>query len=270
MKTFFRFVFERYFSFLKNFFKNIYDTLYSEYVKETYVFRKGKGPYKRSGRSKKITKAIRKTKFELDKEKLLNESVKYFIHIGEFINKYSNENNLWHWNMFIWQPRRLLNNYLDLVEPDDESDFEFEFPITPDTTSPVITPRSPIPLRRARRPIREYSDTLATNDEERCKICMVNKKCIIFLPCGHVGICNSCCAETYSCRFVRSENVSGPYLSDCLPIHRPLDINILTAETDEEYIEGVIQELCSPSYNRTKKCIFCKNKVEEFKIMFSV
>jgi hypothetical protein len=273
MKTFFIFVVEKYFTFVKKFLKSFYMRLYSDYVKETYVFRKGKGPYRKSGHSKKITKVVRKTEFELDKEKLLNESVKYFIHLGEFINKYSGENVPGHWNMFIWQPRRMLNRYIDLVEPDqDDFDFdsEFESPDTPETTSPVITPRSPIPLRRARRPFQEYPDTLATNDDERCKICMVNKKCIIFIPCGHVGVCNSCCSEIYSCRFIRSDYVRGPYLSDRIPVCRPLDISILSAETDEEYIEGVIQELCSPSYNRTKQCIFCKHKIDTFKIMFSV
>ena len=82
-------------------------------------------------------------------------------------------------------------------------------------------------------------------------------------------MCNSCCAETYKKKFMTSLNVKKPYLSDTLP-EPPTLFNISENQTEDEYINEIIRELTQPHYHRSKKCIFCKEKIEEFKLIYSI
>jgi hypothetical protein len=270
MKTFLSFIIEKYFIIIKNFLeirinilKSFYLNLKMEYFAKTYIFNIGKGTFKRPKHRKAVI--VQNDPFEMDKNKLLEETVKYYIQLGKFINEYSNENVHWHWNDFIWAPRRELKRHIRRIELSKLPIFPPPSPVS-EFSSPPETPKKPI--RRALHRFKKYPDVAAENDEERCKICMVNKKCIIFLPCAHVGMCNSCCAETYKKRFMTSLWVKKPYLSDCMPL--PPKRGILDAEDEDEFIHNLIQELTEPRYHHSKKCVFCKEKIKDFKIFYSV
>lgn len=277
MNTFLYFIIEKYFTIIKNFLeirinvlKSFYLNLKMEYFAKTYTFHPGKRirkPILKRPKHRKVVAVQNDDPFEIDKNKLLEETEKYYIHLGKFINEYSGENVHWDWNDFIWTPHRELKQHIQRIELS-------KLPILPPPPlSPVSEFSSPSetskkPIRRALRRFKQYPDVVAENDEERCKICMVNKKCIIFLPCAHVGMCNSCCAETYKKRFMTSLWVKKPYLSDCMPL--PPKRNILDAEDEDEFIHNVIQELTAPRYHHSKKCVFCKEKIKQFKIFYSV
>jgi len=88
---------------------------------------------------------------------------------------------------------------------------------------------------------------------------MTNKKVVGFFPCGHVGICNSCCAKTYKYRFVCGRNCR-PYLLQTLPL--PARVFTLSEfQTEEEYMNEIIRELTQPRYHRSMRCVFCKDKI---------
>jgi hypothetical protein len=274
MTNFLFFIIEKYFTIIKNFLeikinvlKSFYFNLKMEYIAKTYKFHPGRRTYKAIIKRPKRRKAIviQKDPFENNRMKLLEESEKYYIQLGKFINEYSNENVHLDWNDFIWTPYRELKHYIQGIE-NSRSPTLPPTPSVSEFSSPPETPKNPI--HRALRAFKQYPDVAAENDEERCKICMINKKCIIFLPCAHVGICNSCCAEIYKQRFMTSIYVKKPYLSDRLPL--PPKRNILDAEDEDEFIHNIIQELTAPMYHYSKKCVFCKEKIILFKIFYSV
>jgi len=274
MNTFLYFIIEKYFTIIKNFLeirinvlKSFYFNLKMEYFSKTYTFHMGKKTYKgiKKGPNYRKIITVKTDHFEDDKNILLGETEKYYIQLGKFINKYSGENSCWDWNDFIWTPHRDLKEYIEVIGLSRLPVLSPQSPVS-DLSSPPETPRKS--FRRALRPFKQYADMFAENDEERCKICMINKKCIIFLPCGHVGMCNSCCAETYKKKFMTSLYTKKPYLSNCLPL--PHMVNILDIEDEDEFIHNVIQELTAPTYQYSKKCVFCKEKINQFKIFYSV
>ena len=270
MTNFLYFIIEKYFTTIKNFLEIRINVLKSFYLnlKMEYTFHPGKRTSKsiiKRPKHRKVVVVQNDDPFEIDKNKLLKETEKYYIQLGRFINEYSGENVHWDWNDFIWTPHRELKQHIQRIELSKLPTLPPQYPVS-EFYSPIKTPKKPI--RRALRRFKQYPDVVAENDEERCKICMINKKCIIFLPCAHVGMCNSCCAETYKKRFMKSLWVKKPYLSDCLPLH-PMR-NILDAEDEDEFIHNVIQELTAPIYHYSKKCVFCKEKIKDFKIFYSV
>ena len=272
MKDFLFFVFDKYATSSKNFlelqlenFKSFYKKLYSEYISKKYTFHPGRW----------VSKPKRKPKynydpFDKDKGNLLKETEKFYIVLGSFINKYSGRNVHLDWNEFIWQPHREIKSFIDYIQLQ-------RLPrLPPPIPPPLIIPPSPtcsdfsdsdLPIRRAKRNTKQYPDTLASCDEERCKVCMTNRKIICFMPCGHIGMCNACCAQIYKKRFSTSIYVSKPYICDTLPLPPKNNLNY---ENEDSFIYSIIEELTQPRYHHSKNCIFCKEKIQKMQLIFSV
>jgi hypothetical protein len=157
----------------------------------------------------------------------------YFGTLGAFINHRERpEVGLFDFNTYIWTVRRELNEYLNRGPPPP--------PPPPPLSAPPPPPPPPPPLRRARRPTRPIADTPAQNDTERCKICMENKVMIICLPCGHAGLCNSCCKTVY-----------GIHLK-------------------KRFTDGIIVTHRHHSAEGPHGCLFCKERVDDFKKMYLI
>eukprot|EP01006_Ploeotia_vitrea_P009315 TRINITY_DN2188_c0_g1_i1.p1 TRINITY_DN2188_c0_g1~~TRINITY_DN2188_c0_g1_i1.p1 ORF type:complete len:325 (+),score=49.22 TRINITY_DN2188_c0_g1_i1:33-1007(+) len=61
---------------------------------------------------------------------------------------------------------------------------------------------------------KKWDDTIATEPGTECAICMENKKCAFFLPCGHVVCCMTCSKNLKECCICRSaiQGVHKAYL----------------------------------------------------------
>jgi hypothetical protein len=46
-------------------------------------------------------------------------------------------------------------------------------------------------------------DVRTSIEHEQCKICMDNKRCVLFNPCGHIVACNSCSRNLSACPLCR-------------------------------------------------------------------
>lgn len=276
MKDFLFFIYKKYFHFTKQFIQEkinvlniFYKGLYFDYLTSRYKFHPGRRVIKpRQGYRRRRRQVITHDIFDVDKQKLLEETEKFYIILGSFINKYSSDKVHWHWNDYIWQPHREIKGLVENLEMQ-------RLPVLP--PPPITVPPSPtfsdfsetytLP-RRARRTFKPYPDTLASGDDERCKVCMTNKKIICFLPCGHIGMCNTCCAEIYKKRFIISlSSAKRPYICDTVPLPPENNLNY---DDDESFMESIIDELTQPKYNKTRHCIFCKEKVLNFRLVFSV
>lgn len=196
-------------------------------------------------------------------QKLLAELDAFLSSLGGFINRQTSRDmtaNTHAWNRMIWQHRREIVNFIDVYSrPIPISVFPEPEP------EPEVRPPQ---VRRARRPIRPFADSLAHTPEERCKICMVNKKTVGFFPCGHVGMCNECCKNTYGHYFGMSNKTKRPVL---LPTHpsppSPREFNF---ENEEEFIEEIINELTRPRFRHSQRCVFCKDRIESFNMIYSI
>lgn len=272
MKEFLFFIYEKYFQITKDFIQekinglnNFYKGLYSEYLTSRYTFHPGRRIItpKRRRRRVLVRAAPAPDPFDTDKKNLLEETEKFYIILGTFINKYSGDNVHWDWNDYIWQPHREIKSLVDHVSLQ-------RLPILPPPppvpSSPTVS-ETPTPVRRARRRFKQYPDTPASCDEERCKVCMTNKKIICFMPCGHIGMCNSCCATLYKKRFMTSLDLPKPYICDTLPLPPKINLNY---ENEESFIDSIIDELTQPRYHHSKNCIFCKEKIKKMQLIFSV
>ena len=229
-----------------------------------YFFGPGKITYRKSF----FEKPPKKDKYEIDKENLEKYSKLYYGVLGHYINEYARRSTIHlDWNYLIWQPQRHIKELIDGVE------FR-RLPIPeyiPFVDSPPPTPPAPVtpkPVRRALRRFKQFPDTPATAPEDRCKVCLVNKKIVGFFPCGHVGMCNACCATTYKKKFMTSLRVKKPYLSECLPL--PSEEQNTSYENEEQLLDGIIRELSQPRFHRTMQCIFCKEKIKEFNLIYSI
>ena len=249
-----QYIFEKVSIFLNYFFKKKYQP--------TYTFTMGRRKRHVVRRRPKIVKKQEEDSFEKDKKKLLKHMEEFYDVYGTFVNTYagSSERVAFAWNDEIWKPMSRIKNFVKTCEL-------FQFPISPSYSS--VPPRSSKPIRRARRPYRPFQDLPATSEEDKCNICMTNKKIIGFFPCGHVGICNSCCKNIYKNYFKISNKDNKPYLLDTLP--EPPIINIYDEyENEEDFIHNIIHELCQPRFHISKKCVFCKEKIKSFKIIYSI
>ena len=258
--NFYFFIFKKLFINIKKFYIRLYQLYLNEevYSKMTFSLGKPRDPTKYVRRRKIIEK---KSNFEKDKENLLKNMEKFYYTYGTFVNTYggSLKNISLAWNYEIWTPMRNVNNYIDKVQLVEH------FPLSSPSLSSVSSFESLSTLDsypRALRHYRPFHDSPSTTNVDNCKICMTNKKMIGFFPCGHIGICNSCCKNIYKKFFKISNKDNKAYLMDTLPL--PLTTN--TYET----IEDVIYELTQPRFHHSKKCVFCKEKIESFKIMYSV
>jgi hypothetical protein len=55
------------------------------------------------------------------------------------------------------------------------------------------------------RPILPVIDIPASTPEEACAICLVNKKVVAFVPCGHATWCGSCASKVDTCPTCRAK-----------------------------------------------------------------
>ncbi|KAL3882528.1 hypothetical protein ACJMK2_028864 [Sinanodonta woodiana] len=55
--------------------------------------------------------------------------------------------------------------------------------------------------RTQERILREYQQL---RDATLCKICFINKICVVFLPCGHLVTCSSCAIKVKECPLCRA------------------------------------------------------------------
>jgi hypothetical protein len=209
--------------------------------------------------------------FEKDKKNLLKHMEEFYYVYGTFVNTYAGSavKVAFAWNDEIWEPMRQIKSFINTCEL-------LQFYISPSPSpSPFSSPSpspspSPEPLRRARRPYRPFQDLPATSEEDKCKICMINKKVIGFFPCAHVGTCNLCCKYIYNVYFKISNKDNKPCLSLTLPEPPKLNIHDDDSEDEEEFINNTILELSQPRFHHSKKCVFCKEKIENFKIIYSI
>lgn len=212
--------------------------------------------------------------FQDDKRVLMAKLDVFLDEFGKFINTHS-ENDMeriaFDWNRMIWQPRRQIVDFVANREL-----WTIPVPVSPKYVfprpfiEPPPSPESPPPvLRRARRPFKPYNDTAAQTTDERCKICMINKKVVGFFPCGHVGICNECCRITYNRHFRISNKTKRPILVGHSQPAAP-EPPAFNFENEEEFIEQVINELTRPRFHCTQKCVFCKDRIDNFQIVYSI
>ena len=266
MIQFISFMFNKYLIILTDYLYVKYNILNSFYKKK-YIFHPGRRTKRR--RRRVLVQAPAPDPFDTDKKNLLEETEKFYIILGTFINKYSGDNVHWDWNDYIWQPHREIKNLVDGITlqrlPILPSRPTFSVPASPSFSD--VSDFFEKPKRKARRRFKQYPDTPASCDEERCKVCMINKKIICFMPCGHIGMCNSCCTEIYKKRFMTSLDVPKPYICDIIP--QPPTDN-LNYENEDTFIDSIIEELTQPEYHNTKKCIFCKETIQKIQLIFSV
>ncbi len=261
LKQYIFFIFEKVLNF---FFKK------KEELPPTYTFTMGRRTRPLVRRRPKIVKKQKEEDpFEKDKKNLLKCMEEFYYVYGTFVNNYagSSERVAFTWNDEIWQPMRQIKNFINTCElPISPSYSSFSTPSS--SYSPVPLP-SPKPVRRARRPYRPFQDLPATSEEDKCKICMTNKKVIGFFPCAHVGTCNSCCKNIYKKYFKISNKDNKPYLLDNIP--EPPKIKIHDdCDNEEDFINNIILELSQPRFHQSKKCVFCKEKIKSFKIIYSI
>ena len=242
--------------------------LYNKFFARPPVFTLGKRPavmpvVKRHRRRRRPKKNHTST------DRVKNTADEYFYALGEHINSTCRDSPhvcsvSWYW--FVWTPRRKLHEFLDLMNaPPDPLTFEFAEP-EPEP-EPELTPEPTVKkIRRAKRPFGMLPDSPADTVSDRCKICMVNKKVIVTYPCGHLGICNTCCEGMYRKKFMLAPGTNRrPYLIDCVPLPPPP-----SATSDFGSVDEIIQELTTPRYHITKKCIFCKTAIQKFRLTYSV
>lgn len=216
---------------------------------------------------KKVKKVL--SQYEIDKRNLLKYSELYYGVLGHFINSHPDPKRYhYDWNYLIWQPKRNLKAMMDYIDL-----LKTPLPLPPPPVLPPLPPPLPVvvkpkPVRKALRRFKQFPDVPAESVEDRCKVCMINKKIVGFFPCGHVGMCNSCCAKTYKKKFMTSLRLPKPYLQDCLPLS-PTDVSF-DYNNEEEFIEGIINELTRPHFHHSKKCIFCKERIESFNLIYSI
>jgi hypothetical protein len=258
LKQYIFFIFEKVLNF---FFKK------KEEPPPTYTFTMGRRTRPLVRRRPKIVKE--EDPFEKDKKNLLKCMEEFYYVYGTFVNTYagSSERVAFAWNYRIWQPMRQIKNFISTCEllqlPDSPPSPSYS------SVSAFTPPPSPKPVRRARRPYRPFQDLPATSEEDKCKICMINKKVIGFFPCAHVGTCNSCCKSIYKKYFKISNIDNKPYLLDTLP--EPPKINMHDeCDNEEDFINNIILELSQPRFHCSKKCVFCKEKIKSFKIIYSI
>jgi hypothetical protein len=261
IKHYFFFIFKK----VLNFCKHIFIDKEEQPPKYIFTLGRRRTPPPSLTRRRKI-KVKEENKFEKDKENVLKCMEEFYYVYGTFVNTYggSMEDIAFAWNYEIWQPIQDIKEYIDTCEPEPP----------PSPTLSVLSDlsdlsESPSPVRRARRPYRPFQDLPSTSEEDKCKICMTNKKVICFFPCAHIGTCNSCCKNIYKKYFKISNTDNKPYLLDVIP--EPPNLNIYDGyENEEDFIHTMIFELSQPRFHRSKKCVFCKEKIKSFKIIYSI
>ena len=266
--NFYFFVLKRFFIILQTYYRKLYEIYINEEVYSKLKFTIGKRQTHKNKKNKKNKKmSTLGDTYKSDKEFMLKRIDNFFYEYGTFVNKHGGPMDAVAiaWNNEIWKPMRKMKTYLDMCEPLETAitpppspDFSSVFSDTP--------PESPRAVRRAIRPYREFKDVKATSEEDKCKICMVNKKVIGFFPCSHVGICNGCCKNIYKKFFKISNTDNKPRIVETVP----LPPTFKQYEDDEEFINGVISELTQPNFHMTRECVFCKEKINIFKIIYSI
>ena len=73
-------------------------------------------------------------------------------------------------------------------------------------TAPSITVTVPSPVAPSAPPISAPQTEVESeeiDENEECCICMDSRRSIVFLPCGHVCVCNTCSKDLIQCPLCR-------------------------------------------------------------------
>lgn len=73
-------------------------------------------------------------------------------------------------------------------------------------TAPSITVTVPSPVAPSAPPISAPQTEVESeeiDENEECCICMDSRRSIVFLPCGHVCVCNACSKDLIQCPLCR-------------------------------------------------------------------
>lgn len=92
-------------------------------------------------------------------------------------------------------------NELSIVRKHENNDFQ-------------ITQNKPN-LENIILPSNGYTDVIADKEEETCSICLINKKCIMFVDCHHIQTCYTCTktivkTDTKNCPYCRKLIINVP------------------------------------------------------------
>ena len=110
------------------------------------------------------------------------------------------------------------------------------------------------PFRRAKRCIRIVEDNQESRKCLACRICTVNKMCVMYEPCGHLGVCNECSYMITNLAFYKKSNCKMfPYrmIPDPRYTHRD--------NTDDILYDIQLSK---------NECPFCKTYVHNIKYVY--
>ena len=110
------------------------------------------------------------------------------------------------------------------------------------------------PFRRAKRCVRILEDTQDTRKELLCRVCTVNKMCVMYEPCGHLGVCNECSFKLLNLAFYKKSKCKA-FPHRMFPDPR---------YTHNDNMDDILYDI-QLSKN---ECPFCKTYVDDIKYVY--
>ena len=113
------------------------------------------------------------------------------------------------------------------------------------------------PFRVAKRCRKLMPDQLAEEPALVCRVCSENKTCILLRPCGHVGMCNTCCFRIFNRAFFMNKVTNQMYQYE-----PTIDQRLSHGDTLDDMLNDI-----RASQN---KCPFCKSPVTHLRYAYIV